>query len=369
VNNYEQWLVKLGGRIRAERERQNLTRVTLAEMANTEQGYIVQIERGTRSPSLRTFTNLLMALGVSADCLIFGTSDNDETERERLVESFASLLKRSDEDDIKILYQLATHMARNKSLSELNENINVNTISSNYTCRDLNQFSIRSKTDVDIKFVIDVTSGMQSFIDNVKVNVKLFLTRLKAEFLTTGRTFGKVRLKVLAFRDYYCFCGDAPLEESDFFLMPEDNNEFQMFVDNLVANGGGDEPESGLEALSLAIMGEWNNETHSNRKRHIIVLFTDASAHKLDSPQRLTEKKYPHEKNIPMSFEDLTSKWENGCSMSKSGKRLVIFAPDTYPWSEISTEWPQTVFFPSCAGDGLTEVDLDLIIKCIVNAV
>jgi len=115
MEKYEDWLIKFGNRVRVERERQNLTRVALAEMANTEQGYIVQIERGSRSPSMKTFTNLLSALGVSADYLIYGTTDEELSERERALEGFSTLLKRGDAEDIKILYQLAAHMMRNKS--------------------------------------------------------------------------------------------------------------------------------------------------------------------------------------------------------------------------------------------------------------
>jgi transcriptional regulator with XRE-family HTH domain len=120
MGNYEEWLLKFGGRVRVERERQNLTRVTLAEMAKTEQGYIVQIERGTRSPSMKTFTNLLSALGVSADYLIFGTSEEEQSEREQILAGFSNLLKRGD-DDLKMLYQLAAHMMRSKAQTDSNE--------------------------------------------------------------------------------------------------------------------------------------------------------------------------------------------------------------------------------------------------------
>ena len=127
MENYEEWLLKFGNRVRDERERQNLTRSALAEMANTEQGYIVQIERGTRSPSLKTFTNLLSALGVSSDCLIFGSTEEGKSEKESILQDFTNLLKRGEAEDIKMLYQLAAHMIRsriqyNPTESNLTEN-------------------------------------------------------------------------------------------------------------------------------------------------------------------------------------------------------------------------------------------------------
>ena len=118
MENYDEWLLKFGNRVRVERERQNLTRVALAEMAHTEQGYIVQIERGSRSPSMKTFTNLLSALGVSADYLIYGTTDEEQNEKEYALNGFSTLLRRGNAEDIKILYQLAAHMMRNKPLCE-----------------------------------------------------------------------------------------------------------------------------------------------------------------------------------------------------------------------------------------------------------
>lgn len=118
MENYENWLITFGNRIRVERERQNLTRTALAELAHTEQGYIVQIEKGARSPSLKTFANLLTALGVSADYLMFGTTDKEQDRNESVLQEFSNLLKRGDSEDVKMLYQLAAHMMRNKPASE-----------------------------------------------------------------------------------------------------------------------------------------------------------------------------------------------------------------------------------------------------------
>lgn len=36
--------------------------------------------------------------------------------------------------------------------------------------------------------------------------------------------------------------------------------EFESFVDGISTSGGGDEPESALEALSVAISSEWTHE-------------------------------------------------------------------------------------------------------------
>jgi len=132
MENYDEWLVKFGNRVKEERERQNLTRAALAELANTEQGYIVQIERGSRSPSLKTFTNLLSALGVSSDYLIFGTTKEGQSEKESALFDFSNLLKRGDADDIKVLYQIAVHILKHKNQRDLYEFAADSEIDSNF---------------------------------------------------------------------------------------------------------------------------------------------------------------------------------------------------------------------------------------------
>lgn len=52
-----------------------------------------------------------------------------------------------------------------------------------------------------------------------------------------------------------------------------------------------DEPESGLEALALAMGSDW--ETSGTSKRHAIVLFTDASAHPLEQQLDGIPENYP----------------------------------------------------------------------------
>lgn len=60
----------VGARIKAEREAQNLTQETLAEMAGVSPGHISVIERGVKLPNLETFISIANALCVSADALL-----------------------------------------------------------------------------------------------------------------------------------------------------------------------------------------------------------------------------------------------------------------------------------------------------------
>ena len=81
LNHQKDWLTNFGQRLKSERERQNMTQQTLAIKANTKQDYIAQIERGARNPSLRTLINILSALDISADYLIYGYDSNYDSNK------------------------------------------------------------------------------------------------------------------------------------------------------------------------------------------------------------------------------------------------------------------------------------------------
>ncbi|MCL2366123.1 MAG: helix-turn-helix domain-containing protein [Oscillospiraceae bacterium] len=119
MNTHEQWLIDFGIRLRQEREKQGLTRFALAKLAHTEQGYIVQLERGSRSPSLRTFINLLSALGVSADALILGTATAQKTEMEAALGDFTTFLSTRTVDEVRALLQIIRDISKYKDTSNL----------------------------------------------------------------------------------------------------------------------------------------------------------------------------------------------------------------------------------------------------------
>ncbi|MCL2367094.1 MAG: helix-turn-helix domain-containing protein [Oscillospiraceae bacterium] len=115
--NHEQWLIDFGARLRSEREKQALTRSALAQLAHTEQGYIVQIESGNRSPSLRTFINLLSALGVSADSLIFGTPKEQGSDMERALDDYTAFLLTRTVEEVKMLFEISKDISKYKDAS------------------------------------------------------------------------------------------------------------------------------------------------------------------------------------------------------------------------------------------------------------
>jgi hypothetical protein len=216
---------------------------------------------------------------------------------------------------------------------------------------------------VDIVFCIDVTGSMTPILDAVKAHAIGFYDDVQTNLTAKGKNVSQLRVRVVAFRDLVAD-GDAALEESPFFTLPEERTGFSEFVNGLVPQGGGDAPESGLEATALAINSPWT--TTGDRRRQVIVVWTDQPAHPLDPsavPADLSSR-------IPADFSALTDVWEDEQGvMGSSSKRLILFAPDGPGWSDISAVWENVVHHPSQAGGGLSEVDYGTIIDSIGNSV
>ncbi len=216
---------------------------------------------------------------------------------------------------------------------------------------------------VDIVFCIDVTGSMTPIIDAVKANALRFYDDVQTNLTAKGKNVDDLRVRVIAFRDFAAD-GEAALQESDFFRLPAEQGGFSDFVNGLLAEGGGDAPESGLEAVALAINSPWT--TRGDRRRQVVVVWTDQPAHPLDPavlPADLRDR-------VPADFSSLTDLWEdNQGRLGASSKRLILFAPDGPGWSDISGVWENVVHNPSQAGGGLSDVDYGTIVDSIGNSV
>lgn len=217
--------------------------------------------------------------------------------------------------------------------------------------------------NIDIVMCIDATGSMNPVIELVKSSASGFHERLSTALNEKEKIVDQLRVRVVAFRDILEDGLSEALVTSEFMTLPEENDKFKNFVSNIQAKGGGDEPESGFEALATAINSDWTKE--GDKKRHLVVLWTDASAHKLeDIPAGHTD--YPS--GMPKNFEEFVNMWD-GQIMNQSSKRMIVFAPDTYPWRDIAENCESVFMIPSQAGKGLADVHYDAIISNIVNSI
>lgn len=221
------------------------------------------------------------------------------------------------------------------------------------------------KYAVDLVFCIDKTSSMTPVIDLVKNNALKFHEDALRTLKEKDKFIDTVRIKIVAFGDIAADNESVGwLKESEFFTIPEQTEEYSSYVNAIEAEGGGPIPENGLEALTLALNSNWTNE--GDRRRHVVVLYTDAPAHPFEDTQSKGLSHYPE--GMPKSLDDITDKWQNEQDANKNAKRLVFFAPDAYPWTEIGNEWDYTIHVSSQAGKGLEEHDYQTILDVIANS-
>jgi len=90
--------VKVGHRLRIERENFNMTREALAELINISPYFLGQIERGERKMSIKTLTAVSQCLHISIDYLIYGSDSAWNNNADDLY----SLLRRCSEMEINV---------------------------------------------------------------------------------------------------------------------------------------------------------------------------------------------------------------------------------------------------------------------------
>lgn len=218
---------------------------------------------------------------------------------------------------------------------------------------------------VDIVMCIDCTGSMGDLLDTVKNNALKFYPDLKDRCDKKDKDITQLRIRVIGFRDFYADGANA-IEDSGFLNIPEQEADFKDFIHKLQPNGGGDEPENGLEALAMAINSDWT--TGGDRLRHVIVVWSDASTHSLG---RAESKNAYYPQDMPDNFDELTDWWEDEQTgkMRKSAKRLLLYTPDASSWTDIDVNWSNTIQYPSKAGEGLSDVDYETILSSIVNSI
>lgn len=217
---------------------------------------------------------------------------------------------------------------------------------------------------VDIVMCIDATGSMSPIIDTVKENALSFYQKFVDAMEENDKSVEQLRVKVIAFRDYGC--DSEPMTESEFFILPEQKEAFNKFVNAINAAGGGDAPENALEAIALALKSKWTTE--GSKRRHAVLVFSDAPA--LQLSERAGCASYPS--GMPADLAQLGAWWEgtdqslDSTYQPKAG-RLVAFVPNAEPWTVMQAwnrYWP--AFSP--AGTGLDDVDIQSAIDLLVGS-
>ena len=187
---------------------------------------------------------------------------------------------------------------------------------------------------------------MRPAVRKLKETVRNFHRDLVAKMRVYYKAPQKLRVRVIGFRDFYCD-GPYALEESRFFELPEELDAYEDFVNRLEAMAGGDIPENSLEALAMAMQSDWYQPTDLlDRKRQLIVLITDASAHPLEEAASYTGDNYPAD--MPKSYEELANWWAGNGKHDDSSpikidhvaKGLLLIVPEASdPWTRMEDDF------------------------------
>jgi hypothetical protein len=216
---------------------------------------------------------------------------------------------------------------------------------------------------VDIVLCIDCSGSMASVIESLKKNVCNIPKDLNTALEQKSKDLRELRIRIIAFSDLNA------IKASNFFVVEpqRDTTDFELYVNHLSLSGGVyGGPKSGLEALAIALGSDWTDE--GDKQRHLIVMFSDSSAHRLED--RVDAVPIEFLGLVPDSLDELTDVWDGGqaVKLKRFARRLIIFGPDAYPWNTITEAWGQTVFLPSQAGKGLEDVEYLTILDTITNS-
>jgi len=200
--------------------------------------------------------------------------------------------------------------------------------------------------DIDIVLITDASGSMATQIQAVQDNMRNLPTDLANELNSAGISIGTIRAKFIFFRDYgfdnvsiVTSRTDAPpnsfdgaMYESAFYELPDETPAMESYVDQFAAYGGGDTPESGIEALIHAVdADDWGAGATTIRS---VILWTDA-------PTKIIHEFDPPDENLSDEWWFDNSEWAERISPEFATLDLPARAQrmydNFYPITEIPT--------------------------------
>lgn len=97
----------LGKRIREERTKLRFTQEQLAEIAEVNESYIGQVERGEKNPSLETVVSVANALGVTVDYLL---QEEVQGEPNQLLNELILMVRDKDGEELRLIINIIKNL-------------------------------------------------------------------------------------------------------------------------------------------------------------------------------------------------------------------------------------------------------------------
>jgi hypothetical protein len=219
----------------------------------------------------------------------------------------------------------------------------------------------------DIVFLIDVSGSMADCIKAVTTNISTFIGTLTNADANGGVLIKDWRARVIGYRDKDCDGGQWLVENN----FTSDVAELKSQLENLKAAGGGDEPESLLDAMYT--LSQWasaekgaapaaNGWRYRSDAARIVAIFTDATCkeqfslsdgstgtysdmHNLYAAQRLKVVLFAPEAPCYTELSQMSGlEWEQVGSIGNDPqKALVDFTTDTNNFREVMAALAKTI--------------------------
>lgn len=133
------------------------------------------------------------------------------------------------------------------------------------------------KKQAEIMFVLDCTGSMQGEIDTIKTTITDFVDTIEKDNV-------RVKVGLIEFRDRLINEEHRVLKFNG-EIFTNNPEIFRKEVEKITADGGGDIPESSLDAMMLAL-----NQPFTSEVTKVIVLITDAPPHIPDQETKNIEE-------------------------------------------------------------------------------
>lgn len=194
------------------------------------------------------------------------------------------------------------------------------------------------KTSVRILWVVDATESMSPYISTMKEFMKNSYNKIKVALGEAARAVEYLEIQIATFRDLFEEKGDEAFHMSKIFRLPEDEQELISAIDEIQCFGGGDDPESSMQALYLALKRSPQfNKYDAQKSRYIIMLATDALTHSFEEFEKRGGKtKFPDypDDELPKSLDEFYDEYHRAqnnifktLGIEPKDVRLNLFAP------------------------------------------
>ena len=233
------------------------------------------------------------------------------------------------------------------------ETVNTDYVLESEVCKTPRAKTSQHAYYVEISLCIDCLHEMCNSFDASCENLLKMWTYIYSQAEKRGKTIKKLRLNIVLFGNRYL---GSVLSSS--FTIPNQIDSLCDFIKLYSFHKHMKYTEANwLTSLKHSMDIEWNVTNDYEAE-------TDTNKHLRLQTIILSDKEY-----LSAQIDELSSIWHEGI-MSKivkrdchSGRRLVLFAPDVYPWTEVGMNYCPCIHHPVKIANGLRDIDFETIIS------